>query len=266
MKANLITKVLKSKAVKKVVKVLVDNAPKILTGVSIVSSVAATVFAVKGTVLAVRIIDDRNEKIKKGEIPVPEHPKWENVKAVWKCYIPTATCLCVSIGTSIKGMEISAARTAVATTACKLTEQAFEEYRNETIAKIGEEKEKEIRQNIAQRNADESGVQPVIHTYSSFDKVLIQDEITGQLFWGTAEDVKAAINMINYGFAHGHYDYMSVLEYADYLGVESHDEDRGWNVMDGLLEVKFDPGLTKDMRPCIVAKVTKPYEGYNVYR
>ncbi len=271
MKANIFVKVFKSKAVQKITKAVVDNAPKILTGISIASSVAASVFAVKGTILAVKIIEDRKEKIANGEIPEPEHPKWDTVKAVWKCYIPTVTCLGVSIGTSVKGMEISTARTAVATTACKLTEQAFEEYRNETIAKLGEEKEKELRQDIVKKHAEEGAQNPPAQqtvVLSSYDKVLIQDEITGQIFWDTPESIKGVINQINYGLSHGYSDFISVMEYADAIGVESHDEERGWNVMeDGLLDIKFDCGMTKDGRPCLrLSTFAMPHAGYNMYR
>ena len=267
MKVKVLSKLATSKVMKKIGKAVIDNAPKILTGISIVNSVASVIFAVKGTVVAVRIIDDRNAKIEKGEIPKPERPKWENVKAVWKCYVPTLACLTVSIGTSVKGMEISTARTAVATTACKLTEQAFEEYRNETINKIGEEKEKEIRQDIAKRNAEESheNAQKTL-IISSYDKVLIFDDITGQLFWDTPEGVKNAINHINYELSHGYRDYISVMEYADTLGLESHDEERGWNICDGMLELIFEPDTTKEGRPCLRLSTTnKPYSGYNMY-
>ena len=265
---SLLTTLTKSKVVTKSIKWVTKNAPKVLTGISIASSIAASGFAIKGTILAVEIEKARREKIEKGEFPQPAHPKWETVKAVWKCYIPMVTCLIVSVGTSVSGIEMSTARTALATTACKLTETAFTDYRNEVINQIGEDKEKEIRNNIAQKNAETPVQQqaPTTLVISPYDKILFYETLTGQIFTSDVTTVKDAFNKINYGLSHNYCDYISVMEYLGELGIDSHDEARGWNVTDGLLEPKMELDTTPDGRPCLRLSTTvPPREGYNMY-
>ena len=267
MKGNIFSKILKSKAVQSTVKFAVTNAPKILTGISIVSSVTATVFAVKGTILAVEIEKQRKAKIESGELPVPEHPKLEVIKSVWKCYIPTVILHGVSIGSALYGVDISTARTAMATAACKASEYAFEEYKEKVSAELGEEKEKEIRQDIARTNAEQGITNQSTLVISPYEKVLFQEMITGQIFTSDVNTVKESFNKINYGLSHGYDDDISVMEYLDEFGIACNDENRGWNVTKtGLLEPRFELSTTNDGRPCLRLYTTEdPYIDYDRY-
>ena len=254
------------KLLTKVVKVVVDNAPKILTGTSIALSIGSVVCAIKGTVLAVRIEDERQEKIKSGELPEPEHPKWETVKAVWKCYIPSATMLIASAGCSIYGMDISTSRTAIATAACKLSEAAFDEYRAEVREQLGEQGEKNISQSIVQKKAEaqESQDPPKTYVVSPYEKVLIKEKYSGEIISSDINSINELINRINYRLSHSYIDYISLMEYADEIGCrECRREDIGWSNSDGLLEPKFEL-ITDHGRPCfLLSMYNEPNENYN---
>ena len=260
MKGKTLTKILTSKPVKYVV----TNAPKFLTGLSIVSSVTAVIFAVKGTILAVEIEKERQAKIESGELPVPEHPKVETVKAVWKCYIPAATFLTMSIGSSLYGTSISAARTAMATAACKASELAFDEYKAKVIERIGEDKEKDIRQEIARDQVDQR--EHMLPVMAPFEKYLCQEKYSGVVFYSNLYDIKDSFIEMNYEMLKG-FDELAYSQYLGYFGIDSSEEEIGWNVsMTGPLVLSYHSEYDAYGRPVIVFGPTqRPYENYNIY-
>ena len=267
MKGKIFVKILQSNAVKKTVKFMVKNAPKILTGVSIASSIAATGFAIKGTILAVEIEKKRKARIASGELPEPEHPKLETIKSVWKCYIPTFTFLTMSCGTALYGTSISTARTAMATAACKATELAFDEYRAKVEEEFGADKERKIRQDIQRDRAEQYMTEPTTLVMSRYDQILYQEMLTGQQFYSDDNEIKAAFNKINYQLSHGYSDFVSVAEYLTELGLDGGDDSRGWNVSKtGMLEPRFELSRTSKGLPCIrLYTVDPPYENYSMY-
>ena len=269
MNGKLFTKIIKNEAVTKVVKVVVSNAPKILTGISIVSSIAATAFAVKGTVLAVKIEEQRKEKITSGDIPEPEHPKLAVVKSVWKCYIPSAAFLVLSIGTSLYGTNIASARTAMATAACKVTELAFDEYKAKVVEEIGQEKEKKIRQDIAKENAEQYEIKAKAKAkvVPPFEKHLCQEKYSGIKFYSNLYEIKDTFNRINYDSIHHGEDYISMCDYLDYFDIDSRDENVGWNVgITGLLDLSYEMTSDEYDRPLLIfGPGERPYENYNIY-
>ena len=264
MKGKVIAKILESELTKKVVSGIVKNAPKILTGSSIASSIVSVGFAVKGTILAVEIEKQRKAKIESGEIPQPEHPKLAVIKSVWKCYIPAFTFLTVSCGTALYGTSISTARTAMATAACKASELAFEEYRTKMIEELGAEKEKEIRQKIEKDRVETASDHPPI--VAPFEKYLCQEMYTGSVFYSNLYDIKDAFLEMNYKLLTGN-DELSFMEYLGYFDLDSKEEEIGWNVsMSGLLVLSYHSEYDAYGRPVIVFGPTqRPYENYNIY-
>lgn len=265
MKGKVFTKILESNVTKKLVSGAVKNAPKILTGISIVSTIAATAFAVKGTILAVEIEKQRKAKIEAGEIPEPEHPKLAVVKSVWKCYIPAFTFMTMSIGSGLYGTNISMARTAMATAACKASELAFDEYKAKVIEELGEEKEHQIRQSIEKDRVEQytNRQTPLV---APFEKYLCKEEYSGYEFYSNLFEIKDAFIGMNYNMVSGN-DELSFMEYMGFLGLDSKEEDIGWNVsMSGLLELSYRTELDAYGRPMIVfGPSQRPYENYNIY-
>lgn len=265
MKGKVIAKILESELTKKVVSGIVKNAPKILTGISIASSIVSVGFAVKGTILAVEIEKQRKAKIESGELPEPEHPKLAVIKSVWKCYIPAFTFLTVSCGTALYGTSISTARTAMATAACKASELAFEEYKTKMIEELGAEKEKEIRQKIEKDRVETALDHPPI-VVAPFEKHLCQEMYTGSVFYSNLYEIKDAFLEMNYKLLTGH-DELSFMEYLGYFDLDSKEEEIGWNVsMSGLLVLSYHSEYDAYGRPILVfGPDQRPYENYNIY-
>ena len=267
MKAKIITNVLKSKTFNKVVKAVAANAPKILTGIGIVSSVAATGFAIKGTVVAVKIEKERKAKIESGELPVPKHPKWETVKSVYKCYIPSMAFLSVSIGSHLYGTKISTARTAMATAAYKASELALEEFREKAIQELGEEKVKKIDQDIAQEHMEQYATQPTTLIVNPYDEYLCIEKYTGTIIRSDVEEIRHVFNKINYELSRGPVDYMSLSTYCDYFGIDCKNELIGWDIgKTGLLSPRFDYRSASNGAPAIMFSASfDPSEKYDMY-
>lgn len=258
---------MKTKVFKNILNTVVKHAPKILTGISIAASIAATGFAIKGTILAVEIEKQRKAKIESGELPVPEHPKLETVKSVWKCYIPSFAFLTVSVGTSLYGTNVSAARTAMATAACKASELAFDEYKAKVVDQIGEEQHKKIEQAIEKDHVEQYTNQQTTILVSPYEKYLCKEKFSGQTIWSDLNDIKDAFNRINYDLSHGCRDYISFMEYCDAFDIDNSNEDIGWNVTKtGLLVLRYDLSQTDDGRPIIVFYPSvAPYDDYAFY-
>ena len=268
MKTKILTNVLKSKTFNKAIKAIVANAPKILTGISIASSIAATGFAIKGTVVAVKVEKERKEKIASGELPVPKHPKWETVKSVYKCYIPSAAFLSISIGSSLYGTGISSARTAMATAAYKASELALEEFRAKAVQELGEEKVQKIDQAIAQEHMEQYAAQPTTLLVDPYQDYPCMDKFTGQIIRTNVEEIRHVFNQINYDLSRGPSDFISLASYCDYFGIDCKNELIGWNIVKtGLLSPRFDYGVyDKNGAPMIVFSTSiEPSEKYDIY-
>ena len=266
MKGKVIAKILESELTKKVVSGIVKNAPKILTGISIASSIVSVGFAVKGTILAVEIEKQRKAKIESGELPEPEHPKLAVIKSVWKCYIPAATFLTASVCTSLYGTSISTIRTAMATSACEASKLAFEEYKAKVVEQIGEEKEKQIRQEIIKEQVSRCET-PQIQTVAPFEKYLCKEKYTGAMFYSNLYEIKDEFLKMNYDLTHCGSDELSMMMYLDHFGIDSREEELGWNVgMTGLLELSYCMESDDYGRPVLVfGPDQRPYENYNIY-
>lgn len=141
------------------------RSPEILLGIGIASGITTTILAVKATPKALQLIEDA--KFEKATTWNEEHQdahvravsekltKPEIVKIVWKCYIPAAISGAASIACLLGSHSVNAKRNAALATAYKLSETALNEYREKVVEEIGEEKEKVIRDKVAQKHLDE---------------------------------------------------------------------------------------------------------------
>ena len=153
----------------------------------------------------------------------------------------------------------------MATAACKASELAFDEYKAKVIEELGEEKENQIRQSIAKDHVDEY-VNRQTPLVAPFEKYLCREEYSGYEFYSNLFEIKDAFIGMNYNMVSGNNE-MSFMEYMGFLGLDSKDEDIGWNVsMTGLLDLNYRTELDAYGRPLIVfGPSQRPYENYNIY-
>lgn len=236
-----------SKFIKSVSKKLSDHSPEILTGIGITGMLSTTVLAVKATPKALKLIDERKE-----EIGTDELTNAEIIKSCWKCYIPSAVTASVSIACLISANSVNSKRNAVLATAYKLSESAFSEYKEKVIETIGENREKEIKDEMAKDKIEKNPVKNSEVIITGKGDTLCYDAISGRYFECDVDKIRKAENTINKRLMNDMY--CSLNEFYDLLGLSytKMGFDLGWNIDDGMVEVEFSTQLSEDDRPCIV--------------
>lgn len=224
------------------------NSPNILVGVGISAMLATVITAVKATPKAVELIKETEEE--KGEKLTPK----EVIKTTWKLYIlPTATfaagTACI-IGSSVENTK----RNAALATACSLSETALKTYQEKVIETLGEEKEKEIR-NEAQKEIIENQKQTATNVYILSDAPVMCVDPLGRRFVAEINDIKAAVNTVNDQM--NKEGYASVNDFYSALDLSWTDmgSDLGWNRDWGLIELRYpryEPDPDNKNRPMLI--------------
>lgn len=225
------------------------NSSKILIGLGIVSLVGSTVMAVKATKKATEAIDEAKEIAAENE---EEFTKLDVVKVAWKYYIPAAISTTAGIACIIGADSVNSKRNAALATAYKLTETAFTEYKNEVVKVIGEKKEKEVVDRVAEKKIRENPPKSSEIIVIGDHKTLCYDGASGRYFMFDIENLKRIVNEINYKLTSEHY--ISLNEFYYEIGLKPTDTgyNLGWNIEDGLLDIRFSSSLTENDEPCLV--------------
>lgn len=267
-----------TKFIKDAQKAIVKRSPEILTGLGVAGLVTTTVLAVKATPKALRLIEMAEDHgigitSKNGDPDWERRPltKLETVKVAWKPYIPAAVTGAVSIACIIGASSVHARRNAALATAYQLSTTALSEYKEKVVETIGEEKEKVIREKIAQDKIDRNPIKESIEKETvviGSGEVLFLEPVSMQCFKSDIESVRKILNDINFRLTTGMEEYISLSEFYDEIGLPhtSISDDIGWNLgRDGQLEADFLAAKTTDGRPCLMLDyMVKPR--YDYYR
>lgn len=190
------------------------HAPQILVGLGIAGSVAATVFAVKVTPKAIKLIEERKEKENKESLT-----PLETIETAWKCYVPSTIILLTSAACTIGSCSISTKRYAALTAAYKIAETTYNEYHEKVVETIGEEKNKEIKNDVSKEKiiTNNPPVRSKIIETGRGD-VLCLDSLSGRYFRSSYNSIIEAQNIINKRLNSDLY--VSLNELYDELGLE----------------------------------------------
>ena len=238
--------------------------PQILTGLGIAGMLTTVVLAVKATPKALKNIDAEKERqndelskqAKEQGIDICEKvtnlKPIDTVKATWKCYIPAVVTGAASTACLIGACSVNTRRTAALATAYKISETALHEYREKVIETIGEKKEEEVRDKVAQQKLADNPVASNTVIITTKGNTLCYDAFSGRYFRSDIEKIRRAENSINRRMFTDMY--VSLNEFYDELELDHTDigHQLGWNMDDGLLEIDFSSQLTEDGEPCLV--------------
>ena len=138
--------------------------------------------------------------------------------------------------------------------AYKLSESALLEYRNKVVEVVGEEKEKEIRDSIAQDRVD---AQPVVTCLGKGD-YLCYDMLSGRYFKSDIDRIQKVVNEMNYKLLND--NILSLNEFYYELGMKATDigYEQGWDISKGMIEVSFSSTISENDEPCIVMHFDNP--------
>jgi hypothetical protein len=138
-----------------------------------------------------------------------------------------------------------------------LSERAFSEYKDKVVEKIGENKERGVRDDIAQDRMNANPVQSSQVIITGNGDVLFLDLLSGRYFESTMEKVRQAEIAVNYEIVTCMSATLST--FYDHLGLPANQmsDIMGWNI-NNRLEVRYSGQMSTDNRPCIAIDFTYP--------
>lgn len=239
-----------------------SNSPQILTGVAVAGTLTTAVLTGKASIRAYQILENAGEFDKHISEAPPLDAK-AKVMLVWKEFVPPVAVGALTVASVITANQIGTRRAAAMAAAYAISEKAFTEYKEKIVEKIGENKERAARDDIAQDRVRNNPVteRTIIATRGGQD--LCYEPYTGRYFTSDMETIKKAQNDLNYQVLNNYYASMS--DFYDLLGLDRTklSDDLGWN-SNKMLELTFSTVLSDDDRPCLVMDYqVVPINGYH---
>jgi hypothetical protein len=239
-----------------------DNAPAILTGVSVAGVVGTAYLTAKASFRAAELLTDAQVRLDLNEKSRPLEPK-EKVQICWRLYIPAAGLGALTIVSMISSNRISDKRAAALATAVSVGDRLFSEYKEKVKEKIGENKERDIQDEIAQDrvNANPPSSTQVIVTGGGDH--LCYDLYSGRYFLSNMEALRKAQNDTNYQILGD--SYASLTDFYNRIGLRGTEgsDEVGWTADSNQLELEFSAVLSDDQKPCLAFRFNvRPFRGY----
>ncbi|MBQ7645842.1 MAG: hypothetical protein IJS94_01110 [Clostridia bacterium] len=237
-----------------------EHAPLILTCVGIGGMLGTVVMSVKATPKAMRLIEEKEIEKEDALTPV------EVVKTTWKCYIPAGITGALSIACLIAANSVNAKRRTALATACTLSETALREYQKKTLETVGEKKEREIRDSIAEDKVKKDPPEKKEVYVTPKGSTLCYDVTSGRYFTSDIEKIRKIINDLNRRMITEMYISLNELYTELDLKSTSVGDDIGWNIEKGYIEDAFSSTLTEDGTPCLVMAFRNgPFYGFDKF-
>ena len=238
-----------------------DNSPHILTGASVLGTIATAALTGKASYRAASIIKDEENAM---PLRLRRDPftTGEKIGLVWKEFIPAISVGVVTIASTIGANRIGTRRTVAMATALSITERAFTDYRGKVVERLGQKKEQGVLDEIAADRTRENPVSNQVLVLGNGD-VLCFDLFTGRYFNSSVDALKKAQNDVNAQIINCMY--ASLGDFYDHIGLPgtSFSEEVGWN-SDKLLDLIFSAIISDDDRPCITIDFrTVPIRDYH---
>ena len=166
--------------------------------------------------------------------------------------IPSLLTGMASISCIVGAGRINSKRNAALATAYSISEKALLKYRDKVIETIGEKKEKEIRNKVAQEEVNDNPVSKSHIIVTSKGNTLCMDTISGRYFKSDIDTIKKIVNELNRDMMYQ--NYISLDEFYSKIGLPSikNGSHLGWNIDNGFIEIDFGAALTEEGEPCLV--------------
>lgn len=227
---------------------LTKNAPEILIGMGLAGMLTSTIMAVKATPKAMDIIKEEEDYLNR------ELTRAEKVKLAWRPYVPAAIGYCASAALIIKADHVNNTRSAMFAGAYKLSEQALLDYRDKVVETLGEEKEREISDSVVKAK---QRTQPANEVIFGTGQCLCYDPLSGRYFNSDMDKIRKIENDLNYRLMKE--NMVSLNEFYEELGMDCTEMGfkYGWNIDDGLIEVRFTSNITDDNKLCLIVSFAR---------
>lgn len=232
-----------------------NNSPALLTAVGVVGTLSTAVLSARAHVQATDVLrkaeayQNEDNGTYKDLGPLTFQDK---TRLTWKLYIPPVSIAAITCTSIICANRIGTRRAAVLAAAYATSEKAYDEYKDKVIEKFGENKEREVRDEVAADQLKKNPLSQEALASAPEDRDWFYDARCGRYFQSTIEDVKAAQNHINY-ILNQEGD-VSLNTFYSWLGVNTvpDGEELGWRADKGLVELTFSSHLMENGRPATV--------------
>lgn len=247
---------------------LSKHSPEILVGLGITGMITTTVLAVKATPKALMLMDE-----KKQELDVEELTPVEVVKTTWKCYVPAAVSGVASVACLLGAHSVNAKRNAALATAYKLSETAFNEYREKVIETVGEKKERSVRDKVSEKQIKENPINRTEVIVTGKGQTLCFDPMSHRYFYSSLDKINRAVNNLNHEINTSPFcnDGVTLNDFYAEIGLPGTmtGDSLGWNLRTGLIEIYpsaqiVEEGEEHEGEPCLVLNFSIPpqYDGF----
>lgn len=227
-----------------------DNSPLILTVLGGVGVAGTAILSARAGFKAAMILEERREfyNLRRGAgEPFHKFSTQEQIALTWKQYAAPCGVGLLTVAAVVGSNHIGTSRAAALATAFKLSEKRFAEYKGRVVEKLGVNKEQQVVEAVAKdrvaQNPPNEGNTIIVST--SAGRQLFEDSWSGRYFETTMDDVKNAVNQLN--FQLNHHGHASLTDFYDLLGLQktAGSDEIGWN-SDALLDVIYTPVLHDD--------------------
>lgn len=224
------------------------NSPAILTAIGVTGTIVTAYLSARAAYRAADMI--AAEESRDGTAADPTQRVKERLRIVWKEFIPPVVSGCTTITCIIMANRVGSRKVAALAAAYSLSEKGFAEYREKIVEKLGKNKERAARDEIAQEQVSNNPPSSQI-ILSSEGSQLFMDKWTGRYFVCDMETVRKAVNDVNQDIIN--YYAVPVSEFYDRVGLPRTDssEELGWNT-DELLDLEYSATITEKGKACIV--------------
>ena len=244
----------------------VKHSPTILLVCGIAGMLTSVVWSVKETPKALQAIE--NAKAEKTEelqsTAIVSLTAKETVKTTWKYYLPSAIIFAASASCLIGGHTVSAKRNAALASLYAVTETTLRQYKDAIVENVDPEVKEKIEDTVAQKQIQRAPDPRDAYVQNlNPDGVLFCEPITGQLFRGDKETIRAAANDIKHEMlTDGYSGTASLGDFFDKFGLNVRSnmlDELGWNISGNCLDdISFSAQVAANGEPCLVLKYTNP--------
>lgn len=175
---------------------------------------------------------------------------------MWKCYIPATVSGVISIACIVGSAALSHNQKAALLAAYTLSENSFSDYREKALEALGEKKEKDIRDKVAEKHITENPVSNNEVIITGNGDTLCYDILSGRYFNSNIENIKRAVNEVNRRMR----DELSISlnEFYDEIGLPNIKigDKIGWNIDKGYVDITYSSKISEKNVPCLVLNYT----------
>lgn len=225
------------------IKVLGENinkhSPSIMTALGVIGTISTAILASRATIKAYSILVEDIEPLDK-------------FKQTWKLYLPAAVSGVGTIGCIIAVNQVHLERTAALTSLYSLTDIAFKEYQKKVVELVGSKKEDLLRGELSQDKLDQHPIGDREVIFTGNGDHLFFDVLSARYFRSDIETVRKIINDFNVELLTEMYKPLNDFYYELGLEATGMGNNLGWNVENGILDVKFSAKIAENSEPCIV--------------